>query len=607
MEIKTKVLVSAVALAMAGAASHAIAAGGPSGPNVTYAVQGNIGEVIVNPYKNAPLTAVIRTGGYQVKNAKVEIVPKMNGRKITYAVADDRIRTHGGIPVFGLYPDYLNTVKVEYDRVYNGRTEHFADTYQFYAPPLYGLSTGAPNQTQAFFKTDVVHVDPAFEDRLYLVNTELMPMPSQGARMVWNNPMGGALEWSFTSTVSVVDTAGDIRWYLMTSELSDTTDPWTSGDMMGFQQTADGALTWGFGQNYVKYDLMGREIFNRRLPASYNDFSHSMDNMQNGHYLLRVASNDVRRADGKRVRTVRDVIVEVDRDGNVTDEWRLFDILDPYRSEVIKAMDQGTVCLNVDASKAGQTLSAEDLAKMDDGANFGDIAGTGLGRNWAHVNSVDYDPSDDSIIISARHQAIIKIGRDKKVKWILGAPAGWKKGFAEKVLKPMENGKPANCGDRACEGEFDWSWTQHTAFRIDEKSDSRYLYLSVFDNGDSRGMEQPALAEMKYSRGVVYKIDQKKMTVEQVWAVGKNEGFDHFSPITGLCQYQADRDTMVVYFSTAGLGARPGSGKLGRMHPYIKEYRWGETKPVVELKMWDVSGYQAFPIDVKKAFSNPLR
>ncbi|WHN17524.1 aryl-sulfate sulfotransferase [Campylobacter jejuni] len=33
----------------------------------------------------------------------------------------------------------------------------------------------------------------------------------------------------------------------------------------------------------------------------------------------------------------------------------------------------------------------------------------------ALINSVDYDPSDDSIIISSRHQsAVVKIGRDKK-------------------------------------------------------------------------------------------------------------------------------------------------------------------------------------------------
>lgn len=34
---------------------------------------------------------------------------------------------------------------------------------------------------------------------------------------------------------------------------------------------------------------------------------------------------------------------------------------------------------------------------------------------------------------------------------------------------------------------------------------------------------------MKYSRAVVYKIDQKKMTVEQIWEVGKDLGYDYFS------------------------------------------------------------------------------
>lgn len=189
------------------------------------------------------------------------------------------------------------------------------------------------------------------------------------------------------------------------------------GVMMGFHQNKDGALTWGFCQRYVKYDILGREIFNRKLPATYIDFSHAMDNMQNGHYLLRVASANTLRPDGKHVRTVRDTIVEVDENGNVVDDWRLYEILDPYRSTIIKALDQGAVCLNIDASKAGKTLSDEELAKMDESDKFGDIAGTGIGRNWAHVNSVDYDPSDDSIIISSRHQsAVVKIGRDKKNK-----------------------------------------------------------------------------------------------------------------------------------------------------------------------------------------------
>ena len=82
--------------------------------------------------------------------------------------------------------------------------------------------------------------------------------------------------------------------------------------MMGFKQNDDGAVSWGYGSTYVKYDIMGRKAFNRRLPAGYSDFSHSLDPMPNGHYLLRVASADLRRLDQKRVRTVRDMIIEVD-------------------------------------------------------------------------------------------------------------------------------------------------------------------------------------------------------------------------------------------------------------------------------------------------------
>lgn len=601
-QLKTAAILTAAVLT----AGTAMASGGASGPTVNFAVQGNIGEVVVNPYDVAPLTAVIRNGGYELKDVEVRIVPKLNGQEIKYKVSDRQLKTNAGIPVFGLYPDYINTVEVKYTRLHAGKAETFKESYQFYAPPVYTRSNGTRNQKGTMFDTEVIKVHPDFKDRLYLVGNQLSPIAPHGAHFVWNNPMGGALEWAFNSQIGIIDTAGDVRGYLLDDKLSDPKDPWSSGYMMGFQQTKDGALTWGFGQRYVKYDLMGRKIFNRLLPPQYSDFSHAFDNAQNGHSFLRVANADYRRPDGKRVHTVRDVIVELDENGGVVDDFRLYDILDPYRDNVVKAMDQGAVCLNIDEAKAGHTLSAEELAKMDENSQFGDIAGVGPGRNWAHVNSVDYDPTDDSIIISSRHQGIVKIGRDKKVKWILASPEGWKKGLKETLLTPVDkNGKPIKCEGSKCEGDFDWSWTQHTAWRIDSKSDKNILYLSVFDNGDARGMEQPPLPDMKYSRAVVYKIDQKKKTVEQIWEVGKELGHPYFCPVTGLTKYMEDKDTMMVYWSTAGLGATPekAGNKLGRVMPHICEYRWGETTPVVDIKLNDTFGYQAFPISVDLAFT----
>ena len=421
-----KKTLSCVALASV-LCSSAFAIGGPSGAKLDYAITGAIGEVVVNPYDTAPLTAVIKNGGYTLSNAKVTIVPKQGGQVISYKVADKHLRTHGGIPVFGMYPDYQNTVEVEYDKSYKGKTEHIKESYKIYAPAIYLESAGTPNQKGALFdKIEVTKPASAkFANRLYYVNN-FVNKTGKGTKVVWNNPAGGAIEWNYSPNNFILDTKGEVRWYLEPSKIYDLKQPFHAGVMMGFKQNDDGAMTWGYGQRYAKYDIMGREIFNRELPASYNDFSHSMDVAQNGHYFLRVANADYKRADGKNVRTVRDVIVELDRDGNVVDDFRLYEILDPYRDIVLKTLDQGAVCLNIDAKKAGHTASSDELQSMDTHDKWGDIVGAGPGRNWAHVNSVDYDPSDDSIIISSRHQdAVIKIGRDKQVKWIMGAHKGW--------------------------------------------------------------------------------------------------------------------------------------------------------------------------------------
>ena len=593
------------ALAVAASLSvGAYAMGGASGPKTTYQVQGHLGEIVVNPYKIAPLTAIVRDGGYTVKDVTVRVLPKPDGREIKYKVSDRQVLTHGGIPVFGLYPDYVNKVEVSYTRELRGKTEKFTDTIQLYAPPVYFEVAGITMEKEIPYGVEVKKVDPEFQDRLYFVNN-IAEKSGVGTRVVWNNPSGGALEWNFWPQNTILDTAGHVRWYMLANPIYDLNSIYSAGVMMGFKQNADGMLTWGYGQRYVKYDIMGREVFNRRLPLRFSDYSHSMDDAQNGHFFLRVASSNYKRPDGKNVHTVRDVIAEIDQEGVVVDEWRLADILDPYRDNVLKVLDQGAVCLNIDASQAGKTLSEEDIKALDQSDRFGDIVGTGAGRNWAHVNSVDYDPEDDSIIISSRHQsAMIKIGRDKKVKWILGSPEGWKKGWAEKVLTPVDkNGKPIKCEGSVCEGGFDWTWTQHTAWRIDSKSNGDVIYISAFDNGDGRSMEQPALPDMKYTRGVVYKVDQKKMTVEQVYSVGQDKGYEYYSPVTGLAQYMPDKNSFIVYYSTAGMGETL-SGKTSRLnlHPFLAEYKWGEQEPSVLMSFKDTMGYQAWAFDLKKAF-----
>lgn len=134
--MKFKYALTSLALSVAilsSVPSTAFAIGGASGAKVDYQVQGKIGEVVMNPYDIAPLTAVIRNGGYQLRDVHVRIVPKENGQEIAYKVNNKYLLTYGGIPVFGLYPDYVNTVEVEYTRIQGSKTENVKESYKMYA------------------------------------------------------------------------------------------------------------------------------------------------------------------------------------------------------------------------------------------------------------------------------------------------------------------------------------------------------------------------------------------------------------------------------------------------------------------------------------------
>ncbi len=61
--------------------------------------------------------------------------------------------------------------------------------------------------------------------------------------------------------------------------------------------------------------------------------------------------------------------------------------------------------------------------------------------------------------------------------------------------------------------------------------------VTAFDNGDARGMEQPAMPSMKYSRGVEYQIDEKKY--DGFPNVGICEArFDWYSAIASVTEYR---------------------------------------------------------------------
>lgn len=545
-----------------------------------------LGEIVVNPFKVAPLTAIVKDGGLAIGNAHVRILPKNEqGIEIVYSVKDTSLWTYGGIPVFGLYPDFINQVEIAYDL--NGKRHQ--ELVQIYAPAV-RLPVVA-NQSAALPQVTPVKVAPALKSRLYLFNHLLMESP-ESAVFKWN-ALGGAAEWDSIGYNWIADTNGDVRWYLDIEKLHDSNQKELLGGSMGFHQTHDGKLIWGQGQTYAKYDLLGREIWHRTLPKKFADFSHEIRETVNGTYLLRVGTSDYLRADGQHVRTIRDHIIEVNEAGDVLDYWDLNKILDPYRADLLFTLGKSATLLPTGVNKKD---SIEENEKLE-GENlpFGDIPGVGAGRNWAHVNAIDYDATDDAIIVSSRHQGVFKIGRDKQLKWILAAPQGWSAHFQSKLLQPVDaSGKPLQAHNGIYENGFDWSWTQHTAWQTGKGT------LTVFDNGWGRNFE-PTKLTGNYSRAVEYVIDEKNLTVQQIWEYGKARGDAWYSPVTSVVQYRAETDTQFIYSASINFLTKE---KLTT--PILTEVKYGTQEVLLELQVTSKQagniGYRATVIDLTKAF-----
>ena len=193
MKMKPILFAAAVAAAVAGLSQPAFSMGAVGGPNVSYhSIQGQLGEIMVNPYKVAPLTAIIKNGGYELKSATVRIVPKAGGAEVKYNVSAAQLRTHSGIPVFGLYANYRNKVEVTYVRHFKGKDEKISETYSIYAGPVSWVGTGTDFEGPDSFTATVKRVDPAFKDRLYL-------SPTSATRPPWMPARSGITRWGAPS------------------------------------------------------------------------------------------------------------------------------------------------------------------------------------------------------------------------------------------------------------------------------------------------------------------------------------------------------------------------------------------------------------------------
>ena len=230
-------------------------------------------------------------------------------------------------------------------------------------------------------------------------------------------------------------------------------------------------------------DLFGKIYKEYSLPGGYH---HDFEELPNGNFL--VASNDFNNIHG----TVEDYIVEISKDTG--------DIL--------------------------RTYDLKDILKMDDGKSE-----NWINYDWFHNNSVWYDKKTNSITLSGRHKdCVINIDyKTGKLNWIIGDKTNWDKEYHKYFFTPV--GK-----------NFEWQWSQHAAMITPEG------YVFLFDNGNNKSKIKANYvpASKSYSRGVMYKIDTDKMTIEQVYEYGKERGYKFYSPYISDVDY-LEKDHYIIH------------------------------------------------------------
>ena len=214
--------------------------------------------------------------------------------------------------------------------------------------------------------------------------------------------------------------------------------------------------------------------------------------------------------------------------------------------------------------------------------------GGGTENDWIHTNTIIYDEGD--VIFSSRNQhAIIK--QDYKTgekKWILSVspidPA-----YSDYYLKPI--------GD-----DFEWFYSQHHPSAlpdIDNNPDTQDIVL--FDNGVHRALldEEPVAPEDSYSRIVHYRINEKDMTVEQIWDFGEELGEEYFASVHSGAQYLEETGNYIGAFDSEN----QGFDNTDEWEEYFSEVNTSKVievnknkEVVFELEM-DSNMYRAFKID----------
>ncbi len=351
----------------------------------------------------------------------------------------------------------------------------------------------------ASFEITVIAADDSGNSSSRMVSHSTGPLPSDfppievssdPARMEPGVTFFNVIRWNPTNDddwgrLLAVDETGRVIWYYTADH-----------GINELRRLSNGNLLYIFREEgAVEIDEMGEEVARwTNATLAIDSIHHEIVEIDSGRFLT--LGSELRSIAGYDNGTathdvVGDTVVEFDRDGNVLTEWSFLDLLDPLR-----------VRPGFDAPFWDETYPEASNGTKD----------------WSHGNAVVYDESDDSMIVSLRHQDwLVKLSRSNgEVIWRLG-----------------EGGDFTMMGG----GEFPFH-----AHAPEIQPDGGLL---VFDNGNARStlMGQPA-----FSRVVELQLDTTgapgTWTVEQVWEYRGESSY--FAPFLGDADRLANGNTLIT-------------------------------------------------------------
>ncbi|MDM8564445.1 aryl-sulfate sulfotransferase [Candidatus Halobeggiatoa sp. HSG11] len=422
-----------------------------------------------NPNPSVPLAAVIKFATDEPVHTVINV---SDGKRVWDIEFDSSYKPAEGLPIIGMRPNLQHQFYISIHDIAGNKT-NASKKLNFKTLPL-------PSSLKEFPPIDITvkHTDK-MEPGITLLSVRRR-MPGNGHRK-FNQSFGMLL---------AIDAEGEVIWYYRANTRISDIERLRNGNLIYLTQD----------YRAIEIDLLGNVIASwyaakrpygpeaNSIPVDTTTFHHKIKELPSGNFI--VLGSELRLIDNyytsetdpnaprKTQKVMGDKIIEFQRDGKIVWQWNIFDHLDVFR--------------------IGYRMLTSKYWMM---RGFPDTL------DWSHANGLSYNEQDDSLLLSMRQQdAIFKIDKaSNEIQWVLGELNDWPTKLQSKLLKPISDMK--------------WFYHHHSPKITPSNT------LILFDNGilQARPFYSPLPPAKTNTRVVEYVINEKNMTVDEIWSSENSE------------------------------------------------------------------------------------